>query len=655
MIQIYSPSNTDFEKNGDIVLMPTACAINAELNGAWTIELEHPIDKEGRWKWIEETAVIKVPSFFAEDQLFRLKSVEKSDAGISASGEPIFMDAMDDCFLTDIRPTNKTGQEALDLMTAPNSKYTGISNISRAATAYYEYKNLIEAINSDDENSFINRWGGEILFDNYTVKINDRVGGDYGVELRYGKNIPQDGLKESVDTNEVVTRIYPQAYNGYKLSGNGYVDSELIENYPIIKIATITFDNVKMIADASEDDEENGIIVCENQTELDAALTEKCEEEFENGLDRPSVNIEAEIVLLKNTEQYKEYAVLEDVSLGDTIHCKHNRLGIVTDARVISLEYDCILKKVNSVELGDFTYNYFNDVSSAVSRIDSAIRPDGSVVANQVKGFINGAWAQLKLQNTVAEKQDVRAIIFEDLDPNSATFGALAIGTQGLQISKQRTSDGRDWEWTTALTSSGLIANIIVAGLLSDKQGKNYWNLDTGEFVITSGKLDIQVDNDYSLIELKGKSVEGDDLICTVSPGQLSIENETKGLTALMQGHLMGFYDGKNPVFQATATALVWDGTSMRMYVDDDGFSIVFDNLDGGGQLNISRTNFHFETKNGIGFGCDKDYFYVSDDNDIIFSIDKDGSPHLINTYSGTVPCGDYTLHFDAGILTDVT
>ena len=158
MIQIYGPDNTDFDKNGDMVLMPSSCTINAELNGAWTIELNHPLDEEERWKWIEETAVIKVPSFLSEEQLFRLKSVEKSDSGITASGEPVFMDAMDDCFLTDIRPTNKTGQEALDLMTAPNSKYTGISNISKAATAYYEYKNLIEAINSDDENSFINRW-----------------------------------------------------------------------------------------------------------------------------------------------------------------------------------------------------------------------------------------------------------------------------------------------------------------------------------------------------------------------------------------------------------------------------------------------------------------------------------------------------------------
>ena len=476
MIQIYGPNNTDFDKNGDMVLMPTICTISAELNGAWTIELEHPLDEDERWKWIEETAVIKVPSFLTEEQLFRLKSVEKSDAGISASGEPIFMDAMDDCFLTDIRPTNKTGQEALDLMTAPNSKYTGISNISRAATAYYEYKNLIEAINSDDENSFINRWGGEILFDNYTVTINDRVGGDYGVELRYGKNIPQDGLKETVDTNEIVTRIYPQAYNGRKPSGalgrNIYVDSPIINSYPTIHSATITFDNVKFYLDASEDEmkgiADNGVYVCYNQAQLDARLEFECEREFEKGqIDRPSLNIEADMVLLKNTEQYKDYAVLEDVSLGDTIHCRHSRLGITTDARVIKLEYDSILKKATAVELGDVSYNYFNNVSSAVDRVESAIRPDGTLIAQKIQGVVDGMKASLRVQKSIAEKQDVRAVLFEDLDPDSPTYGAMCLGTQGFQIADERTSDGRDWDWRTFGTAAGFSADLITAGTLA--------------------------------------------------------------------------------------------------------------------------------------------------------------------------------------------
>lgn len=503
MIQLYNPTNTDYTRNGDMTLTPVSAQVHVILNGAWEASLEHPIDADGRWKYIAEDAVVKMPSFNGE-QLFRIKQTEKKDSGVSAVLEPIFYDSMDDCFLTDVRPTNKNGQEALDLMTAPNSKYSGSSNIKKASTAYYEYKNLMEAINGDDDNSFINRWGGEILFDNFNVIINDRAGGDYGVELRYGKNIPQDGLTETVDTREVVTRIYPKAYNGHKLSGGGYVDSSLINSYPTIRTATMTFEDVKLSEDASEDDAENGVIICADQAALDKALIDKCKEQFELGLDKPKVSISADMVLLSDTEDYKDYKVLETVSLGDTIHCRHNRLGIVTDARVIELTYDALSKKVTDVVLGDFQRDYFGDVSSAVNRIDGAIRPDGTVMADKIAGFINGAVTRLGAQYNAAKKQDVLAILFENLDETSPMFGALAIGTQGILISRQRTPDGRSWEWTLAIDASGIIADTIVAGVLSDRQGKNYWNLDTGEFKITEGNIDITTNTEkYSSIVLR--------------------------------------------------------------------------------------------------------------------------------------------------------
>lgn len=485
MIQIYSPGNTDYGKNGDMPIFPTKAEISATLNGTWQLNLEHPIDKSGRWKYIQEDAVVKLPSF-NRDQLFRIREKKKASSGITATAEPIFMDSMYDCFLSDIRPTAKNGQEALDIMTAPNAKYSGKSNITKRTTAYYEYKNLIEAINGDDDNSFISRWGGEIIFDNFEITINERVGGDYGVTLQYGKNIQKNGITESVDMTGIVTRIYPKAYNGYKLSGSGYVDSPVINSYPIVKVATITFDDVKMAEDAQEGDEENGVTICNSQAELNTALRKKCNEQFSAGIDKPSVNITADMVLLQNTRQYKNYAVLEQVSLGDTIHCRHTKLGITTDARVISLKYDSIKQKVTYVELGDFTYNYFNNVSSTVNRIDQVVRPDGTLMADKIAGFINGARASLRAQYDVAKKQDVMAILFENLDKSSALYGAMALGTQGLMISKTRTADGREWDWTTAMTAAGLIANVIIAGIIADQKGKNYWNLDTGEFALSA-------------------------------------------------------------------------------------------------------------------------------------------------------------------------
>lgn len=503
MIQLYNPTNTDYTRNGDMTLMPTSAEVHVILNGAWEASLEHPIDAEGRWKYITEDAVVKMPSFNGE-QLFRIKQTEKKDSGVSAVLEPIFYDSMNDCFLEDVRPTKANGQEALNLMVKPNLRYSGRSNITKISTAYYEYKNLMEAINGDDDNSFINRWGGEILFDNESVIINDRVGGDYGVELRYGKNIPTDGLLETIDTREVITIIHPVAYNGRRMSNNGYVSSDIVGNYPIPKVATMTFEDVKLAEDASEDDAENGIIICANQEELDKALTDKCKEQFEMGLDKPKISISADMVLLSDTENYKDYKVLETVSLGDTIHCRHNRIGIVTDARVIELTYDSLSKKVTGVVLGDFQRDYFADVSSAVNRIDGAIRSDGTVMADKIAGFINGAVTRLGAQYNAAKKQDVLAILFENLDETSPMFGALAIGTQGILISRQRTADNRSWEWTLAIDYNGIIADTIVAGVISDRQGKNYWDLDKGKLNITDCDINIDVqDSSVSSITLR--------------------------------------------------------------------------------------------------------------------------------------------------------
>lgn len=485
MIQLYIPSNTNYSRNGNITLLPDNCEVDAILNGTWSASLSHPIDKDGRWRYLQEDAVVKMPSFNG-DQLFRIKKVTKQDSGVKCTLEPIFYDAIDDCMIIASHPTNKNGQEALDIITAINPKYTGKSDITKTATAYYEYRNLLEAINGDHDNAFVKRWGGEVLYNNYEIVINQHIGGDYGAQLLYGRNIPKDGLKEEVDVRNVVTRIYPKSYNGYTISGNGFVDSEFIDAYPVVKAREMKFEDVKMASDAQENDAENGVIICSTQEELDAALTEKCKEQFKAGLDKPTVTISLEMVLLQNTELYKDFEHIETVSLGDTIHCKHNRLGIVTDARVIEITYDSIRKRAKSVKIGEFRQNAIEKIGSYFDKIDSVISPDGTLMGEKISGFIDGAMAMLKAQYNAAKKQDVMAVLFENLDEESDLYGALAMGTQGLIISKKRTEDGRSWDWTTALTANGLMANVIVAGILSDKEGKNYWDLDHSIFRLSA-------------------------------------------------------------------------------------------------------------------------------------------------------------------------
>ena len=356
-------------------------------------------------------------------------------------------------------------------MTAQNKKYSAKSDIKTISTAYYQTKNLIEAINGDDEKSFVNRWGGEIIYDNYNATINKRIGGDYGVQVLYGKNIVKDGFSETVDMSDVVTRIVPKAYNGYMLEGDEpWIDSPLIEKYPTVHYGVMTFEDVKMRTDASEDDEENGVIICDTQEELEKALKKKCEEQFEAGVDKPKITIKVDMELLQNTELYEDVMELEKVLLGDTVHCNHSKLRIISDARAIELEWDAIKNKIKSVTLGDFQYNFLSNASSVMNRVEQAIRTDGTLIGQQVMGIINGAKAQLKAPSTVAQKQAVRAVMFEDLDPSSPTFGAMCIGTLGFEIASERTEDGRDWKWSTFGTGQGFFADFIVAGtMLADR------------------------------------------------------------------------------------------------------------------------------------------------------------------------------------------
>lgn len=536
MIQLYSPENENFEKNGDMVLCPKTAEIDMILNSAWSANMNHPIDPEGRWKYIKEECVVKLPSFNGE-QLFRIKKVQKKDSGVTAIMLPVFFDAAKDCFLDDVRPTGKNGQEALNIILSNNRKYSASSNISKVSTAYYVFKNALEAISGDTDQSFLRRWGGEVLYDNYKIIINERIGGEYGVELRYGKNIVRDGIREEIDISEVVTRIYPKAYNGRTMSNNGYVDSPLISNYKIVRCATISFEDIKLRDDLGDNEDEDNIVVCENQEELDDALIQKCEEQYELGIDKPKVTIEVDMVLIQKTDQYKNYKVLEMVSLGDTVNCVHDKLGITTKARVIQLKYDAVRQRAKEVVIGDFKKDYFENLTTSSNRINGTIRSDGSVMAEKVAGILNAMNTQLRYQKDIAQKQDVRAMLFEDLDPESPTYGAMCWGTQGLQISDKRTEDERDWEWTTAFTAKGGYADVLVLGILSDQIGRNYWNLDTGEFHM-SGEAYIGDKTADELAEDVEKALEVSGKARSL---YIQLDNEYQGIPTDADGNYSSF------------------------------------------------------------------------------------------------------------------
>ena len=525
MIQIYDPGNTKFNFNGDVTLDPYSCECTMVLNDAWSLELEAPIDEDEKFKHIVKEAVISAPTPISDKQLFRIYDTEKTDDSITAIALPVFCDSKDDHALLDVRPTGKNGQQALDILCA-GSKYSGESDITKAATAYYVRKNLMEAINGDIDQSFVNRWGGEILYDNYKIIINQRVGGNYGARAEFGFNL--EGIKEHVDMSSVVTRIIPVAYNGYTLEGKTpWVDSPNIKKYQKIYTRTIEFSEVKLKEDSTDDDEN----ACNTLEELRNRLIEECQKQYAVGIDLPEITYEVDMISLEGTEEYKDYKDLEKIGLGDDVKCSHHVLDIEITARATELVYDCINRRNKKVKLGKFTKTAFDSQFETEHRVDSITNPDGTIMAEKVQGILNGIYTQLKLQSTVAQKVKGRAFTVEDLDPDSDLFGCMTWGTQGLQLATRRTADGKDWDWTTAVTARGILADAIIAGILTDKTGKNYWNLDTGEFRLSADafKVDDQTVEDYINGKIDNATAQIRLLTMQLSNDMCSVATEADG------------------------------------------------------------------------------------------------------------------------------
>lgn len=458
MIEVYVKGNEDYGSNGDMTLTPTTCEVELTVEGVAELTLEHSIDDLGRWEYLVTDNVIAAPTPYSKKQLFRIYDYTKTETEVTAYARHVFYDSAGE-MLVDVRPTDKTGQEALDIILS-GTKYKAKTNIKTRSTAYYIRKNIMEAIGGDDENSFINRWGGERMYDNFTVIINDRLGGDYGACAEFGRNMT--GIEADISIDDVVTRIIPVSYNGHTLEGEEpWIDSPLIGSYANPRAAVIKFEDVKLLEDCQEGEE--GFSTLELLRE---ELKRRCTKEYENGLDKPKVNYKVDLVEVANTEDYKDYKKLTTVGIGDDVLTKDRKLKINVTARCIRLVYDCIEEENAEVELGNFIENYFDKTTSAADIIQKVTREDGTLKAEEVYGKIDAVKAQLKAQRDISQPSEVRAVIFEDLVEGSPTYGAMSIGTMGFCIASERTADGKDWDWKTFGTGRGFYADYICVGQL---------------------------------------------------------------------------------------------------------------------------------------------------------------------------------------------
>ncbi|MDK0745661.1 phage tail spike protein [Clostridium perfringens] len=415
-MQYYKIDNYSFSKNGDITLQPIDGKLRLELNtGLNEIEFELCYDKEKRWTKLEEWGVIKTDVFYSKNkQLYRIYNIDKGMFSLKIKARHIFFDLVKHNLL-DTRAVACNGQQALERI-LEGTKYKGHSDINRINTCYFCVTNIVQAINGENDNSFRNRWGGEMLFDNFDIYINNRIGGDYGVRVNYSRNMEDVNL--IIDRDNIITRAYPRAFDGIMLPEK-YIDSPLINKYPIVCEDYIDMSDLKLKDPNTSNDE--GF---DTEEELYQAMRERMKKLYEGGIDKPRVSGNVKVAMLENSIEYKDFKGLVNIGIGDTVTVNHKDINIDMKTRAITIEWNLVTKKYENVEFGDVEVNYFAKQDIAREQLDNILNKNGTVNAGEMEGIINAMQTKFKALRDVAQPQHTLGMLFEDKIKGSKTYGA---------------------------------------------------------------------------------------------------------------------------------------------------------------------------------------------------------------------------------------
>ena len=463
MICLYDSNETTFTSNGLVVLSDAiSCTITEELNGAYFLEMEYPLDERGKWQYLLENNIIK-----ADGQLFRIYHKVKTLNGIKINARHIFYDLLEN-LLEDVRPTGLSGYGALDWIltrTQYAHPFTSMGDVGGINTKYFVRKNPVDAIMGTD--GIIATWGGELVRNNFEIKLLGSRGLDRGVLVAYGKNI--QGIEETLDTSGICTRLMPIGKDGLMLAEK-YIDSPYIANYPNPKIKVVDFSDF------------------ETEVTLRAAgvaymLSAK--------IDIPQFNYKIDFLELSKTEEYKGYAVLEKVYEGDTVTIRHSKLGIDLKAKVIKTTFNDITKRLEKIELGSFKPNLATGINNAIQEVRREITNNNSFLELAIE---NATTLLTTALGGFVVKRDGELLIMDTKDPMTATK-VWRWNVNGLGYS----STGINGPYGLAMTMDGHIvadfvdtgvlnAGIIKAGILKSFNNLSWINMDTGTFNL-AGKV----------------------------------------------------------------------------------------------------------------------------------------------------------------------
>lgn len=400
----YDMCETNFSHNGLRILSPTFGSITEKLNGDYSLTLEHPIDDDGAWRSLLEFNIIK-----ANGQLFRIykKNTSLKSSGLATRtiyAQHIFYDLAHK-LIKSCEITGMAGQQALDTIISSIfdddidgayrmyefNRYSNISNIVNASTKFQLTSPVACMVGED--NSFINRLGGELYRDNFYFSICDRKEGsvDNAFNITHGINMLE--VEENVDYSEFCTYLHTEDNYGNTYAVAYVPDGRFPHNYAQGKKFNYNENNIE-------------------------ALGQDMSSYFEERW-TPKITYTVKFANLKNSEQYKDFLNLANYNVGDSGLIYSEELGINTTQTIIEKTINILTRETTSITLGNFPHSltrkerYSNTITRADNIIDKVVSPLRGVNINgeeELKSLASqGKLSQNAVYYDISEEEDSQA------------------------------------------------------------------------------------------------------------------------------------------------------------------------------------------------------------------------------------------------------
>lgn len=385
---LYEANATDFNNLGLGPLVDTTVAtVTEERNGQFILEMQYPV--EGiRSSLITKNRILKVDAGHKlKDQRFVIKRINRimGNDGLSYSiyAEHISYITADYALkpnLTISGSGNVAMTQWLNGIIDSNRIHVDSDVTTENTTSWTidKVQNARQALGGV-QGSILDVWGGEYRFDNLNISLLRHRGTVSNTMLSYGRNITDFDQEENI-TN-TYTSIYPFASYSVQNGDTSeqkiltipdlVVDSEYVNNFPNRKIQVVDF------SDKFSTDEKPTV---ERLAELAKSYIKN------NNVGVPTVSTKISFVDLSKTENYKEFAPLEELDLCDEVPFAFEKFGIKTTAKISRIVWNVLLDSYDSLELGELKTN----LSDVINNTNNAAL-DAKDAANDAKNSADNA------------------------------------------------------------------------------------------------------------------------------------------------------------------------------------------------------------------------------------------------------------------------